>query len=55
MSPARVETEFERGYIVPVGGAEDKVSAVDILRRFTELCGGSRARIAIIPTASAGY
>ncbi len=52
MSPARVATEFERGYIVPVGGAEDKVSAVDILRRFTELCGGDRARIAIIPTAS---
>ena len=52
MSPARVATEFERGYIIPVGGAEDKVSAVDILRRFTDLSGGSRARIAIIPTAS---
>ena len=52
MSPARVATEFERGYIIPVGGAEDKVSAVEILRKFTELCGGARARIAIIPTAS---
>jgi len=52
MSPARVATEFERGYIIPIGGAEDKISAVEILRRFAELAGGKRARIAIIPTAS---
>lgn len=52
MSPARVATDADRGWIVPIGGAEDKISAVDILRRFTELAGGERARIAIIPTAS---
>ena len=52
MSPARVGTRDLRGYIVPVGGAEDKVSDVDILRRFTEIAGGKHARIAIIPTAS---
>jgi cyanophycinase len=52
VSPARVGTRDLRGYIIPVGGAEDKVSAVDILRKFTELCGGKTARIAIIPTAS---
>jgi cyanophycinase len=41
-----------RGYIVPIGGAEEKVRDPAILRRFAELCGGGRARIAIIPTAS---
>jgi cyanophycinase len=41
-----------RGYIVPVGGAEEKIGAVAILRRFAEMCGGSGCRIAIIPTAS---
>ena len=42
----------ERGYIVPVGGAEDKMGDVAILRRFAALCGGAGCRIAIIPTAS---
>ncbi len=41
-----------RGYIVPVGGAEDQVGDVAILRRFAALCGAGRARIAIVPTAS---
>jgi cyanophycinase len=41
----------ERGYIVPVGGAEDKMGDVAILRRFAALCGPA-CRIAIIPTAS---
>jgi cyanophycinase len=41
-----------RGYIVPVGGAEDKMGDVAILRRFATLCGGNGCRIAIIPTAS---
>jgi cyanophycinase len=40
-----------RGYIVPVGGAEDKMGDVAILRRFATLCGPD-CRIAIIPTAS---
>ena len=42
----------KRGYIVPVGGAEDKLGDVAILRRFATLCGGAGCRIAIIPTAS---
>ena len=50
--PARVEPDKQRGWIVPVGGAEDKEGRADILRRFLALCGGSEARIAIIPTAS---
>jgi cyanophycinase len=41
-----------RGYIIPIGGAEEKVRDRRILRRFVELCGGESARIAIIPTAS---
>ena len=41
-----------RGYIVPIGGAEEKVRDPGILRRFVDLCGGDGARIAVIPTAS---
>lgn len=51
--PARVEENEKRGWIVPVGGAEDKVGGQDILRRYVKISGGKRARIAIIPTASA--
>lgn len=52
MSPARVAHDGDRGWIVPIGGAEDKISDVGILRRFAALAGGPEARIAIIPTAS---
>ena len=41
-----------RGFVIPVGGAEEKAGDVTILRRFVMLCGGEKARIAIIPTAS---
>lgn len=41
-----------RGFIVPIGGAEDKSGDMTILKRFAQLCGGRRARIAILPTAS---
>jgi cyanophycinase len=41
------------GYIVPIGGAEEKIRDRRILRRFVEVCGGGEARIAVIPTASA--
>jgi cyanophycinase len=44
--------ETKRGYIIPVGGAEEKMGEITILRRFATLCGGSGCRIAIIPTAS---
>jgi cyanophycinase len=43
--------EKARGFIVPVGGAEEKMGDVAILRRFANLC-GQEGRIAIIPTAS---
>jgi cyanophycinase len=44
--------EEKRGFIVPVGGAEEKIGDVAILRRFATLCGAGSCRIAIIPTAS---
>src|ERR1700677_4579406 len=42
----------EPGWIVPIGGAEEKENSPQILRRFVELAGGPAADIAIIPTAS---
>lgn len=41
-----------RGFIIPIGGAEEKIRDRAILSRFAELCGGRAARIAIVPTAS---
>ena len=52
MSPAKIEGDKKRGFIVPIGGAEDKEGAANILRKFIEVCGGKTARIVIIPTAS---
>lgn len=52
MSPSPVAAENERGWIIPVGGAEDKLRAPTILRRFIDLSGGDDANIVVIPTAS---
>ena len=52
MSPAKIEGGKTRGYIVPIGGAEDKEGTTDILRRFLDVSGGEAGRIVIIPTAS---
>ena len=41
-----------QGWIIPIGGAEKKTVSSAILTRFVELCGGTSARIVIIPTAS---
>lgn len=35
-----------------IGGAEDRVGKVAVLRRFVKLAGGKKSRIAVIPTAS---
>jgi cyanophycinase len=40
------------GFLVPVGGAEQKLREPQILGRFVYVCGGRRANILIIPTAS---
>ncbi|MCX8267116.1 MAG: cyanophycinase, partial [Planctomycetota bacterium] len=41
-----------RGYIIPIGGAEEKISNRSILKKFLQISGGEEARIVIIPTAS---
>ena len=50
--PAKPTTHQQRGFIVPIGGAEGKGKNPAILSRFVELWGGSDARIMVIPTAS---
>lgn len=52
MCPARVSDGGERGFIIPIGGAEERMRDGAILRRFVALAGGKEARIAVIPTAS---
>lgn len=52
MCPSRVADGAQRGWIVPIGGAEDRSNEGRILRRFFDLCGGDGAEIAVIPTAS---
>ena len=42
----------KRGYVIPIGGAEERLKNPEILDRFVQICGGRRSRIAIIPTAS---
>ncbi|MBL7008836.1 MAG: cyanophycinase [Planctomycetes bacterium] len=41
-----------RGFLFPIGGAENKIRDRTILRRFVDICGGAAARIAVIPSAS---
>ncbi len=52
MCPSPDHPKNERGFIVPIGGAEEKFNNPEILQRFVDLCGGRNAEIAIIPTAS---
>ncbi len=51
MSPSN-NNHANRGYIIPIGGAEEKFHNPEILDRFVDICGGKKARIGIIPTAS---
>lgn len=52
MCPSKVREGEQRGWIVPIGGAEQKENDARILERFVNLCGGSDADIVVIPTAS---
>ena len=52
MCPATAVKNVDRGWIIPIGGAEDKENDMKILHRFWELSGGDEARILVIPTAS---
>lgn len=42
----------QRGYVIPIGGAEEKLNNPLILQKFVSLAGGENAVISIIPTAS---
>ncbi|MDH3349153.1 MAG: cyanophycinase [Desulfobulbaceae bacterium] len=52
MCPAKVAEGEQRGFVIPIGGAEDRTEDPVILKRFVKLCGGKDAKIVIIPTAS---
>ncbi|TQM05769.1 cyanophycinase [Pseudoxanthomonas sp. 3HH-4] len=50
--PSKPVNGEHRGWIIPIGGAEDKETNPRILARFVELSGGADADIVVIPTAS---
>jgi cyanophycinase len=52
MCPSRVREGNARGWIVPIGGAENKENDRRILSRFVEVSGGDDADVVVIPTAS---
>jgi cyanophycinase len=52
MSPSAVKDNQPRGFIIPIGGGEDKIREMKIHRRFVELSGNENADIVVIPTAS---
>jgi cyanophycinase len=52
MSPAQKAADRDRGYVIPIGGGEEKLENPEILDRFVAICGGKSSRISIIPTAS---
>src|SRR5580658_4581888 len=50
--PSKVPDGQRRGWIVPIGGAENKENDRRILERFVSVSGGQDADIVVIPTAS---
>jgi cyanophycinase len=50
--PSKVPPNETRGWIVPIGGAENKENDRHILERFIRVSGGENADIVVIPTAS---
>ena len=50
--PSKIPAGSVRGWIVPIGGAENKENDRHILERFVQVSGGERADIVVIPTAS---
>ncbi|GAB56185.1 cyanophycinase [Glaciecola punicea ACAM 611] len=41
-----------RGYVIPIGGGEEKMNNPEILSKFVKLSGGNDAVITVVPTAS---
>ncbi len=54
MCASKVAEGGQRGWIIPIGGAEekDRENSPSILQRFVRLAGGDGADIVVIPTAS---
>ena len=52
MCPSQIPEGGTRGWIVPIGGGEEKENDPKILQRFVEICGGEEADIVVLPTAS---
>jgi len=52
MRPVRSTGNAKRGYLIPIGGAEEKETNPVILQHFVDLCGGAEANIVVFPTAS---
>jgi cyanophycinase len=50
--PSKIPDGGSRGWIVPIGGAENKENDRHILERFVDVSGGRDADIVVIPTAS---
>lgn len=50
--PSKIPDGGQRGWIIPIGGAEEKEDRPDILSRYVALCGGADANIVVIPSAS---
>ena len=50
--PSRGTKGIKRGFVIPVGGAENKLNNPIILKRIVELFGGENGCTVIIPTAS---
>jgi len=50
--PSKVATGETRGWIIPIGGAENKENDRHILERFVHVSGGGDADVVVIPTAS---
>ena len=50
--PSKIPQDQTRGWIVPIGGAENKENDRHILERFVRVSGGANANIVVIPTAS---
>lgn len=52
MAPSQVQQGHQRGHLIAIGGGEDKIFDLRILRQLVELAGADSATIAVIPTAS---
>ncbi|QIV95875.1 cyanophycinase [Allofrancisella inopinata] len=50
--PSKSVAKDQRGFIMPIGGGEDKFACPTVLEKFVDLSGGKDAKIAVIPTAS---